>query len=99
MTHFEQYYNLCKNQDWEDDNSNAGYAKAADKKIQTENYYHDKKLFTQACINLQRVYKVISQKYCSDSSEKVEYLIKALDVCKESKCLETCILSNSLKLK
>jgi hypothetical protein len=84
MTHFEHYYNLCKDQDWIDDKTNKRYAKETDKKNDLDNYNHEDKLFTQSCIHLQRVYKIISERYCKDSSEKVEYLIKARDVCKES---------------
>ena len=89
MTHFEHYYVLCKNQDWTVDKSNQCYLNEPNKKSDLDhdldNYNHEDKLFTQSCIHLQRVYKVISERYCLNSTEKIEYLIKALDVCKESK--------------
>jgi hypothetical protein len=89
MKHFESYYALCKNQDWIEEKTNKTSDLPSEleyEKLGAHTSKHDyQKLFTQACIHLQRVYKVISERYCNSSEEKIEYLIKGLDVCRESK--------------
>ena len=44
----------------------------------------DDKMFTDACVHLQRLFKIMANRYSKDIEEKIEYLTKAYDVCKSS---------------
>lgn len=89
MRHYEAYYELTsKNKDW----TNEKHIRLRQEQNPNINDIYDclkyntnAKLFIDACINLQRIYRVIANKYAQDNEEKIAYLTKAFDVCKESR--------------
>lgn len=42
-------------------------------------------MYIDACINLQRIYRIVANKYAKNIDEKIMYLTKSQDVCKSSK--------------
>lgn len=44
----------------------------------------DRSMFEDACVHLQRVYRIVANRYARDMAEKIDYLKKAFDICKES---------------
>ena len=95
VRHFQEYYNLTNGTDYVKSMSLDDFTRdEADKlhKIKSasiETYLRqinddDDKLFTDACIHLQRLYKIMSKKYAANISEKIDYLSKVYDVCKNS---------------
>jgi hypothetical protein len=94
MEHFQEYYNLTnntshvKNNKFEDLSPNDIEKLKNINKINVEDYLkniEDNNMFTDACIHLQRIYKIIAYKYTKDIDEKIDYLSKAYDVSKSSK--------------
>lgn len=94
MDHFQEYYALTRNKDWPATHNLDDFSKKDMDKISSikkaniqENIRNlaDEKMFTDACIHLQRIYKIISNKYAKTQEEKIEYLTKAYEVCKSSK--------------
>jgi hypothetical protein len=94
MEHFQEYYNLTKNTNYVknnkfDDLSPTNIDKLRQiNKINVEDYLkkiEDNRMFIDACIHLQRIYKIIANKYTKDIDEKISYLSKAYDVSKSSK--------------
>jgi len=93
MEHFQEYYNLTKGHDWQlvqhfDDLNKKDIDKInMTKKANIQENIRslaDDKMFTDACIHLQRIYKIISSKYCGTQEAKIDYLTKAYEVCKSS---------------
>jgi hypothetical protein len=92
MNHFEQYYNLSKDKDWLKTLNNLPYGLINESSTQTVEeqdlmYDKDNRLFTDACINLQRIYKIIAHKYAKTIEDQTSYLTKAYEVCKDSKAI------------
>ena len=96
MEHFEAYYEMSKGQDWLVQTSFEDLGKSNRSKftnIRSEKVEpHLKSLvengttmFMDACIHLQRIYRIMSNRYAKDIDERIDYLKKAFDVCKESK--------------
>lgn len=94
MQHFETYYKLSQGQDWSVKNSYEDLDKSDQQilnEIKTRNIEKHLKesdlsnMFIDACIHLQRLYRIIAYRYAKDLSEKIEYLKQAYDVCKVSK--------------
>lgn len=97
MEHFQEYYNLTNNTNYVKNNNFEDLSPADIEKlkkinkINVEEYLkniEDNKMFTDACIHLQRIYKIIANKYAKDINEKISYLCKAYDVSKSSKHLK-----------
>lgn len=93
MEHFQEYYNLTKDTNYTknikfEDLSHDDIAKLKQiNKINIEDFLKNidnDKLFIDACIHLQRIYKIIANKYATNIEEKISYLTKAYDVCKSS---------------
>jgi hypothetical protein len=102
MEHFQEYYNLTKGKDWQLQQQFEDLTKKNIDKINMikkvniqENIRSlaDDKLFTDACIHLQRIYKIISSKYCGTQEAKIDYLTKAYEVCKNSKLFFKSVLN------
>ena len=94
MDHFEEYYNLTKGTDWIKKNSFEDLNKAELLRLENiknenvEDYLRtleDERMFIDACIHLQRIYRVISNRYAKDLEEKIQFLSKSYQVCKSSK--------------
>jgi hypothetical protein len=94
MEHFQEYYNLTKDTNYVKTNKFADLSPSDIEKLKQKNKINiedflknieDDKLFTEACIHLQRTYKIIADKYAKNIDEKISYLSKAYDVCKSSK--------------
>lgn len=41
-------------------------------------------MFADACMHLQRVYKIIASRYARDNQEKIDYLNRVYQVCESS---------------
>jgi hypothetical protein len=90
MNHFEQYYSLSKDKDWLKADNQLPYGLANEYMTITVNeedlvYDKDNRVFTDACINLQRIYKIIAKKYAKTIDDQTNYLTKAYEVCIDSK--------------
>lgn len=113
MEHLEAYHTLSEGQDWAlhstfDDLDKS--ARARIEKIRQENveaFLQDKYLeesaysmFVDSCVHLQRLYRIIANRYAKDVDEKIEYLKKVFEVCKKSKLktLESLVLNFKFKL-
>ncbi len=93
LEHFENYYDLTKGNNWkfiqhfEDLNRKEIDKINMIKKTNIQENIRnlaDDKLFTDACIHLQRIYKIMSNKYAKTQDKKIEYLTKAYEICKSS---------------
>ncbi len=96
MHQFQEYYNLTKDSSFtksprhEDLSYDDIQQLEKITKSTVEDFLRDiddERLFVNACIHLQRIYKLISSKYSRNLDEKIEYLSKAYEVCKNSKNL------------
>ncbi len=96
MNNFQQYYELTKGTDWtkksdyEDLNNNDVQTLEKIKKANVEDYLKkidDQRMFIDACVHLQRIQRIIANRFAKDPEEKILYLSKAYEVCKSSKSL------------
>ena len=94
MDHFENYHSLTTGKEWrclnyfEDLNKKEADRINLIKKANIEENIRqsiDDRMFTDACIHLQRIYRIISNKFAKNQEEKIDYLIKSSQVCKSSK--------------
>lgn len=94
MDQFQEYFNLTKDKEWQLIQNFEDLSKKDIDKVNVikktniqENIRSlaDDRMFTDACIHLQRIYKIISNKYSKTQETKIEYLVKAYEVCKFSK--------------
>jgi hypothetical protein len=94
LQHFEAYYTLSKDQDWSvvshfDDLSDEDRLKLI--KMRNENVeenlrsLENNSMSLNACIHLQRLYRIVANRYGNSLNEKIEYLKMANEVCKSSK--------------
>jgi tetratricopeptide (TPR) repeat protein len=93
MQHFENYYNLCNGQDWQLETRLADLSKnEIDKLNELKRSLIEPELlnielntmFEDSCMHLQRLYKLIANRYAKSHTEKLEYLTKVYEVCKSS---------------
>ena len=94
MNHFQEYYELTKGTDWTKKNDFEDLVNSEVqvlekiKRLNVEDYLkkiEDQRMFIDACIHLQRIQRIIANKFSKDPEEKILYLSKAYQVCKSSK--------------
>lgn len=93
LEHFEKYYDLTNGQDWTkkndfpDLNNNETQQLEKIKTTSVESYLlklEDQRMFIDACIHLQRIQRIIANRFSKDPEEKIMFLSKAYQVCKTS---------------
>jgi hypothetical protein len=94
MEHFREYYNMTKEHDWTISNYLKDLSGEDIKKLNEiknsqieENirYKLDEKMFSEACVHLQRLYRILANRYAKNTEQKLEYLKMAHEVCQSSK--------------
>lgn len=93
MEHFQECYNLSKGKDWFLLNKSKDFTKSEIEKLNKIRYQYAEEnlknlesptIFVDVCIHLQRIYRIIADRYSVNALEKIETLSKAHEVCKNS---------------
>ncbi|RNA08109.1 tetratricopeptide repeat 29 [Brachionus plicatilis] len=93
MEHFQECYNLSNGKDWFFLNRSKAFTKNQVENLHKIRYQyaedHLKNLesptiFVDACIHLQRIFRIIADRYSPIAQEKIDLLTKAYQVCKSS---------------
>lgn len=93
MKHFEDAFKLSQGKDWFYLNKSNDFSKSQVEKlhqIRFQNVEDNIKnmdsltIFVDVCIHLQRVYRIIAERYSTNAQEKIDLLTKAYEVCKNS---------------
>ena len=93
MNHFEDAFKISQGKDWFYLNKSKDFSKSQiDKlhKIRFQNVEDNLKnmdtltIFVDVCIHLQRIYRIIADRYTTNTQEKIDILTKAYEVSKKS---------------